>query len=64
MRAAVYRGPGILRVEEVPVPDVVPSEMLVRVDACGVCGTDIKKIERGLLPAPRIFGHEIAGTVA
>ncbi len=64
MRAAVYRGPGILRVEEVPVPEVGLQEMLVKVDACGVCGTDIKKIERGLLPAPRIFGHEIAGTVA
>jgi len=64
MRAAVYRGPGILRVEEVPVPEVGPGEMLVRVDACGVCPTDIKKIQKGLLPAPRIFGHEIAGTVA
>jgi L-iditol 2-dehydrogenase len=37
--------------------------MLVRVDACGICGTDIKKIQKGLLPGPRIFGHEIAGTV-
>ena len=64
MRAAVYRGPGILRVEEVPVPDVARGEMLVRVDACGICGTDIKKIHKGLLPGPRIFGHEIAGTVA
>ena len=64
MRAAVYRGPGILQIEEVPVPEVARGEMLVRVDACGVCGTDIKKIQRGLLSAPRIFGHEIAGTVA
>ena len=64
MRAAVYRGPGILQIEEVPVPEVARGEMLVRVDACGVCGTDIKKIKRGLLPGPRIFGHEIAGTVA
>src|SRR5712691_2123564 len=38
--------------------------MLVRVEACGVCGTYIKKIRQGLLPGPRIFGHEIAGTVA
>jgi len=64
MRAAVYRGAGDLRVEEVPVPDTGPAEMLVRVEACGVCGTDIKKIQSGLLPAPRIFGHEIAGRVA
>jgi L-iditol 2-dehydrogenase len=38
--------------------------MLVRVDACGICPTDLKKIEKGLFPGPRIFGHEIAGTVA
>jgi len=64
MKAAVYRGPGDLRVEEVPVPEVAAGELLVRVDVCGVCGTDIKKIRRGLLPGPRVFGHEIAGTVA
>lgn len=63
MKAAVYRGPGDLRIEELPVPPVGRGEMLVRVDACGICGTDIKKIQKGLLPAPRIFGHEIAGTV-
>lgn len=64
MKAAVCRGAGDLRVEEVPVPETGPDEILVRVEACGICGTDIKKIERGLLPGPRIFGHEIAGTVA
>ncbi len=64
MRAAVYRGKGLLRVEEVPVPETGPGEMLIRVEACGICGTDIKKIVKGLLPGPRIFGHEIAGTVA
>jgi L-iditol 2-dehydrogenase len=64
MLAAVYRGPGDLRVEEVPLPETGPAEMLVRVEACGVCGTDIKKIQKGLLPGPRIFGHEIAGRVA
>lgn len=64
MKAAVYWGPNDLRVEDVPVPDVQPGEMLVRVDACGVCPTDIKKIHKGLLPGPRVFGHEISGTVA
>jgi L-iditol 2-dehydrogenase len=64
MRAAVYWGKGDLRVEEIPVPEVGPGEMLVRVEACGICGTDIKKIVKGLLPGPRVFGHEICGTVA
>ena len=52
VKAAVYRGQGDLRVEDVPVPELGPGEMLVRVDACGVCGTDLKKIEKGLLPGP------------
>lgn len=64
MKAVVYHRKGELRVEDVPVPEPGPGEMLVRVDACGICPTDLKKIEMGLLPGPRIFGHEIAGTVA
>jgi L-iditol 2-dehydrogenase len=64
VKAVVYRGQDDLRLEEVPVPDPGPGEMLVRVDACGICPTDLKKVEKGLLAAPRIFGHEIAGTVA
>ncbi len=63
MRAAVYRGPSKLAVEQVPVPEISDSEILVRVHSCGICGTDLKKIEHGLVPPPRIFGHEIAGTV-
>ena len=38
--------------------------MVVRVDVCGVCGTDVKKIDKGLVDPPRVFGHEIAGVVA
>lgn len=64
MKAVVYHGKGDLRVEDVTRPEPGPGEMLVRVDACGICPTDLKKIEKGLLPGPRIFGHEIAGTVA
>jgi L-iditol 2-dehydrogenase len=63
MRAAVYRGPNDLRVETVPVPHVGPNELLVKVAACGVCPTDIKKILYATVPPPRIFGHETAGTV-
>jgi L-iditol 2-dehydrogenase len=63
MKAAVYRGAGALQIEQVPVPDVGPGELLVRMEACGVCGTDIKKIKGGLLEGPRVFGHEICGIV-
>jgi L-iditol 2-dehydrogenase len=64
MKAAVYRGRNDLRIEEIPVPEAQAGEVVIKVDACGVCGTDIKKIEKGLLPGPRVFGHEIAGRVA
>jgi L-iditol 2-dehydrogenase len=63
MRAAVYRGPNTLLVESVPVPSIGRDELLVKVAACGVCPTDIKKIQYGTVPPPRIFGHETAGTV-
>ncbi len=64
MQAAVYRGQGEIEVEEVPTPEIGPGELLVRVEACGVCNTDLKKIAYDLLPPPRIFGHETAGVVA
>ncbi len=64
MRAAVYRGEQTVRVEEVPVPAIGPGEILIRVASCGVCHTDLKKIEHDLLPPPRIYGHETAGVVA
>jgi L-iditol 2-dehydrogenase len=64
MRAAVYRGPGEVRLETVPVPSIGPGELLIRIDTCGICGTDLKKIHTDSHPGPRIFGHEMAGTVA
>ena len=63
MRAVVYHGPHDLRLETLPVPEIGPGELLVRVAACGVCPTDIKKIQYGTVPPPRVFGHETAGTV-
>lgn len=69
MRAAVYRGIDDVRVETVPVPlnpdgTLNHGEVLVRIDTCGICGTDLKKIHSGSHSAPRIFGHEMAGTIA
>jgi L-iditol 2-dehydrogenase len=63
MRAAVYRGQGRVGVETVPIPEIRDGEVLFRVAACGICGTDIKKIHHGFVPPPQIFGHELAGTV-
>jgi L-iditol 2-dehydrogenase len=63
MRAGVYREKGIVRVEEVPVPEVGQGEVLIKVAACGICGTDIKKIYQRYVEPPQILGHEVAGTV-
>src|SRR5438309_3657268 len=64
MLAAVYRGVNDVRMETVPVPEVGPRELLLRVHTCGICGTDLKKIATGSHSAPRIFGHETSGVVA
>ena len=63
MRAAVYRGVNQISVETVPVPEIGPGELLVKIATCGICGTDLKKIHTGSHSAPRIFGHEMAGTI-
>ena len=63
MLAAVYRGVDDVRTEEVAVPEIGPGEVLLRIDTCGICGTDLKKIHTGSHAAPRVFGHEMAGTV-
>jgi L-iditol 2-dehydrogenase len=63
MRAGVYREKGIVRVEEVPVPEVSDGEILIKVSVCGICGTDIKKIFHAYVAPPQILGHEVAGTV-
>jgi len=64
MQAVVYHGINDVRMEEVPVPEIGPGDILVRVHTCGICGTDLKKIATGSHSAPRIFGHETAGVVA
>jgi len=69
MRAAVTRDWNDIRIEEVPVPVLEQGEVLVRVGACGICGTDLKIVagvyEGSWPPAlPFIQGHEWAGTVA
>lgn len=65
MKAAVFYGPNELKVERVPVPEVGDDEVLLHVDMCGICGTDVH-ILRGDFPAPNlplIPGHEFAGHV-
>jgi 2-desacetyl-2-hydroxyethyl bacteriochlorophyllide A dehydrogenase len=65
MRAVVIDAPGSIRVDNVPDPTPGPNEVLVRVEACGICGTDLHIIdgESPLARYPVIPGHEFAGEV-
>ncbi len=63
MPVAVYRGPGHLEVEERPVPRPGPGQVLVEVDHCGVCGSDLHLIIEGWGKPGTVAGHEFAGTV-
>lgn len=63
MQAAVYVGDSRVLVQAVPTPRIGPGELLIQVESCGICHTDLKKIEYNLLPGPRIYGHETAGEV-
>lgn len=63
MRAAVYRGVNDVRVETIAVPEIGAGEVLIKIHTCGICGTDLKKIHTGSHDAPRVFGHEMAGTI-
>lgn len=69
MRLARVHGPGDVRVDAVPIPVCGPGEAIVRVAACGVCGSDLGYIAQGglggpePLAAPLPIGHESAGTV-
>src|SRR5438045_9136981 len=65
MRAVVIDAPGRIRVDNVPDPTPRPNEVLVRVGACGICGTDLHIIDGDspLARYPVIPGHEFAGEV-
>ncbi|HNQ34743.1 MAG TPA: zinc-dependent dehydrogenase [bacterium] len=66
MKAALLRGIEDLVYQDRPVPEPGPGELLVKVRACAVCGTDVKIYHHGhrLIRFPRVTGHEIAGEVA
>jgi L-iditol 2-dehydrogenase len=67
MRAAVYHGPGDLRVEDWDRPKLGPDEALLRVSHCGICGTDHRIVagKHRLVPPGtlRVLGHEIVGEI-
>ena len=63
LKAALYYGPGDIRIEDVAAPEVGAGEVLVRVHSCGLCGTDLSKYKHRLVPDATVLGHEIAGEI-
>jgi L-iditol 2-dehydrogenase len=67
MQAAVLYGPQHVTLEEIPMPTVGESEVLVRVATATTCGTDLKVFLQGgharMITPPAVFGHEFSGTV-
>ena len=62
MKAAVYYGPNDIRIEDKPIPEIGPDEILVEMKACGLCGSDLMDWylkDR----APLVLGHEPSGIV-
>lgn len=64
MPAAVYQGEGQMVVQQLPVPEPGPDEVLVEVAACGICGTDLHLVLEQFARPGDVLGHEWAGTVA
>lgn len=63
MKAAVLEGRGALAYRDVPTPEPGPGEVLLRVRASAVCGSDIHRFVRGHRTYPMILGHEAAGVI-
>ncbi|MDB5859892.1 MAG: L-idonate 5-dehydrogenase [Ramlibacter sp.] len=68
MQALVIHAPGDLRVEDIPTPDMLPHQLLVRVRCGGICGSDLHYFQHGgfgtvRIQEPMVLGHEVAGVV-
>ncbi|WP_247747203.1 zinc-binding dehydrogenase [Alkalihalobacillus sp. BA299] len=64
MKAAVYYGPRDLQVETIDIPEIGDSDILLKVSACGICGSDVHSYSTGLYIAKgQIMGHEFSGEV-
>lgn len=65
MRAAVYQGPRTIEIQEVQLPDLGPGDVLLDVEACGVCGSDVGSYDHGHYVEPgQVMGHEVSAHVA
>ncbi|MHB1006947.1 MAG: zinc-dependent alcohol dehydrogenase [Chloroflexota bacterium] len=63
MKAAVFKEAGVLAVEDVPIPQAGPGQVVIKVSCCGICGSDLHRYAYGLMAPGVVMGHEFAGTV-
>ncbi len=65
MKSVRYYGPKDIRIDDIPVPEIKSDELLVKIDACAVCGSDLKSFNVGnpRLNPPIVMGHEFTGAI-
>jgi len=63
MRGVVVTGPRTLAIETIPDPTPGPGQLVLRVSACGICGSDLHAHQLGILPRGSVMGHEFSGEV-
>ncbi len=65
MKVARLHAPGDLRVQDAPIPEAGPGDLVIRVGTCSACGTDAKIFRFGHhhISLPRVLGHEVAGEI-
>ena len=63
MKASIYYEKGDIRYEEISVPEIGDGEILMEMEACGLCGTDIHKALDGTVKGPVVLGHEAVGKI-
>ena len=64
VQAAVFTGESDpLEIRKINVPEPNPNELLLKVGACGICGSDLHAVQTGFVPAGTVMGHEFAGEI-
>lgn len=63
MKAAVYFPNSNIKIKDLPIPKISEDELLLQVKACGICGTDVLKVNRAIPKTEVVLGHELTGEV-
>jgi threonine dehydrogenase-like Zn-dependent dehydrogenase len=64
MKAAIYQGEGRMAVEDIPIPDPLPQEILIKVKYSAICGTDVHAFLYDIAPPGSVLGHEFSGVIS